>query len=179
MWGVLAAGAVLLAMAIVIFVRLRLDDHPRLRPVADRKPMPAMRLNLLTGETWSLSDHHGEVVAINYWATWCGPCWQETPMLVRLSHEYGKRGFLIVGVATDERNSAEIPPAVRRFVEKLHVDYPIAITAPMSQLAYAMDGLPTTILVDREGRVAQTYVGAVNEARFRRDLDALLKEQPY
>lgn len=100
-------------------------------------------------------------------------------MLVRLSHEYGKRGFLIVGVATDERNSAEIPPAVRRFVEKLHVDYPIAITAPMSQLAYAMDGLPTTILVDREGRVAQTYVGAVNEARFRRDLDALLKEQPY
>jgi cytochrome c biogenesis protein CcmG/thiol:disulfide interchange protein DsbE len=147
-------------------------------PIAERKPMPAMRLNLLMGETWNLSDHRGKVVAINYWATWCGPCWQKTPMLVRLNHEYGGRGFVIVGVATDERNSAEIPPAVLSFVEKLHVDYPIAITAPMSQLAYAMDGLPTTILVDREGRVAQTYVGALKEARFRRDVDALLKEQP-
>jgi cytochrome c biogenesis protein CcmG/thiol:disulfide interchange protein DsbE len=138
--------------------------------------MPEVHLNLLTGETWSLSGHRGEVVAINYWATWCGPCWQETPILVRLNHEYGRRGFVIVGVATDERDSAEIPPAVLHFVERLHVDYPVAITAPMSQLAYAMDGLPTTILVDREGRVAQTYVGALNEPRFRRDVDALLRE---
>lgn len=138
--------------------------------------MPAVRLNLLTGKTWSLSEHRGEVVAINYWATWCSPCWQETPMLVRLGHEYGGQGFVIVGVATDERNSTEIPPAVLRFVKTLQVDYPVAITAPMSQLAYAMDGLPTTILVDREGRVAQTYVGALNEAGFRTDVDALLKE---
>ncbi|QHS51645.1 TlpA disulfide reductase family protein [Edaphobacter sp. 12200R-103] len=176
MKSILAAAIALLVVSLVIFVRLGLDTHSRLIPVAERKPMPVVHLSLLTGETWSLRVHRGEVIAINYWATWCGPCWQETPMLVQLGHDYGKRGFAIVGVATDERNSAEIPPAVLRFVERLHVDYPIAITAPMSQLAYAMDGLPTTILVDREGRVAQTYVGALNETKFRGDVDALLRE---
>lgn len=97
-------------------------------------------------------------------------------MLVRMSRELSDRGFTVVGVATDERASTEVPPAVRRFVETLHVPYPIAMTAPMSQMAYGMDGLPTTILVDREGRVAQTYVGALREKRFRADVAALLKE---
>jgi len=176
MWILLVSATTVLAVALVLFVRLRPDDRSHLKQAAERKPMPAVRLTLLTGETWSLGSHRVEVVAMNYWATWCGPCWQETPMLVQLNHEYGKRGFVIVGVATDERNSAEIPPAVFRFVERFHVDYPVAITVPMSQLVYAMKGLPTTILVDREGRVAQTYVGALKEAGFRRDVDALLRE---
>lgn len=172
----LASAAALLATALVLFVRLRLDGHPRLKPVDERRAMPALRLNLVTGESWNLNDHRGEVVAINYWATWCGPCWQETPMLVRLTHEYGKQGFVMVGVATDERNSAEIPPPVLHFVERFHVDYPVAITAPMSQLTYGMDGLPTTILIDREGRVAQTYLGALRESNFRADVESLLRE---
>lgn len=138
--------------------------------------MPAVHLNLISGGSWQLSDHHGEVVAINYWASWCGPCWEETPMLVRLSREFGNRGFAIVGVATDERTSQEVPSAVRNFVEKLNVSYPIAMMVPMSQMAYGMEGMPTTILVDREGRVAQTYVGALKESRFRADVKALLQE---
>lgn len=140
--------------------------------------MPAVHLKLLSGDSWNLNDHRGQVIAINYWATWCGPCWQETPMLVSLSHEYGRQGFVIVGVATDERNSAEIPPAVLRFIERFHVDYPVAMTAPMSQVAYAMEGLPTTILIDRRGRIAQIIVGALQETNFRANVEALLREQP-
>lgn len=97
-------------------------------------------------------------------------------MLAKLSRERQSDGFEVVGVSVDERSSNEIPSEVRHFVETLHVPYPIAITAPMSQLAYGMDGLPTTILVDRQGRVAQTYVGALDETRFRKDVQVLLKE---
>jgi len=177
-WILLASTAALLAIAVVTFVRLQLDTSALLKPAGERRSLNPLRLKLLSGESWNLSDHRGRVVAINYWATWCGPCWQETPMLVSLSHEFGRQGFVIVGVATDERNSAEIPPAVLRFVERFHVDYPMAMTAPMSQLPYAMEGLPTTILIDRQGRVAQTFVGALQEAKFRADVEALLKEQP-
>ncbi|HEX2917337.1 MAG TPA: TlpA disulfide reductase family protein [Edaphobacter sp.] len=172
-----ASAAALLAMVLVPFVRFQLDGGARLKPAGERRAMNPVRLTLLSGESWKLSDHRGQVVAINYWATWCGPCWQETPMLVSLSHELGPQGFAIVGVATDERNSAEIPPPVLRFVERFHVDYPVAMTAPMSQLSYAMEGLPMTILIDRQGRVAQTFVGALQETTFRADVEALLREQ--
>lgn len=138
--------------------------------------MPPLTLRLLNGETWKLADHRGEVVAINYWASWCAPCWQETPALVRLSHRLGPQGLTIIGVALDERSSEEIPPGVNHFIEALHVPYAIAITAPMSQMAYGMDGLPTTLLIDRKGRLARTYTGAVREAVFQADVITLLKE---
>jgi peroxiredoxin len=173
---VLYSGAGLVAIAIAFVWFFYLPHRAGVRPVQQRASMPALTLNLIDGGVWRLSDHQGQVVAINYWASWCSPCWQETPMLAKLSRERQSDGFEVVGVSVDERSSNEIPSEVRHFVETLHVPYPIAITAPMSQLAYGMDGLPTTILVDRQGRVAQTYVGALDETRFRKDVQVLLKE---
>lgn len=138
--------------------------------------MPLLKIPLLDDETWSLTDHRGQVVAMNYWASWCIPCWEETPMLVRLQREFGAQGLVIVGVAMDERSSNEAPLAVKHFVKVLQVNYPIGLSAPMSQMAYGMEGLPVTILIDRKGRVARTYVGVLNESAFRNDLKALLKE---
>jgi cytochrome c biogenesis protein CcmG/thiol:disulfide interchange protein DsbE len=138
--------------------------------------MPPLQLNLLNGGIWRLADHRGQVVAINYWASWCEPCWQETPMLVEIDREFAPKGFAIVGVAVDEHNSDEVPQGVSHFVNVLQVPYPIALIAPMSQLSYSMEGLPTTTLIDREGRIARTYVGAIRETVFRDDILALLKE---
>ena len=138
--------------------------------------MPPLKLSLLTGESWRLADHRGQVIAINYWASWCAPCWEETPVLVRLDHELGSRGLSVVGVAMDERESDNVPAGVTRFVDALHVPYSIALTPPMSQMAYGMEGLPTTVLVDRSGRIARTYVGAIRESAFRSDVKALLEE---
>jgi len=138
--------------------------------------MPSVALKLLNGESWKLADHRGEVVAINYWASWCVPCWQETPTLIKLNRELGPGGLTIVGVAMDERTSNVIPQDVRRFINTLHVPYAIALHPPMSQMAYGMDGLPTTLLIDRKGRLARSYVGAIREAAFRADVKTLLKE---
>jgi len=138
--------------------------------------MPLVNLRQLDGGTWRLFDHHGQVVVVNYWASWCAPCWEETPTLQRLSHELGPSGLAIVGVAMDEGDSDHVDAEIRRFVHTLNVDYPIALPVLLSQMAYGMDGLPTTILVDRQGRVAKVYTGAIQERELKTDVKALLAE---
>ena len=166
----------LLLLILLAAVLVRFRTSGTVIPEKDRHPMPTLRLNLLNGESWSLAAHRGQVVAINYWASWCGPCWQETPMLVKINRELSPQGFAIIGISVDERNTNEVPLDVRHFVDVLRVSYPIALIAPMSQASYSMEGLPTTILIDREGRIARTYVGAVRETTFRDDISTLLKE---
>jgi cytochrome c biogenesis protein CcmG/thiol:disulfide interchange protein DsbE len=140
--------------------------------VGERKALTEVALTQLEGGTWRLTEHRGKVVLINYWASWCGPCRTETPGLVRLAEEMGPERLAVVGVAMD---TGEKGP-VRAFVNQMHVGYPIAFPEPMSQMAQAMVGLPTTILVDRQGRVAKTYVGETREAEFRGDVERLLGE---
>jgi len=142
-------------------------------PVASRKVMPSLALAQLGGGTWRMADHRGQVVLVNYWATWCGPCWEETPGLVRLAHELGPRGLAVVGVSIDQGGREK----VQKFVDDFKVPYPVAFPEPLSQMEWGMEGVPTTILVDREGRVAKSYVGAVREADFREDVEALLGEK--
>jgi peroxiredoxin len=134
--------------------------------------MPALELARLDGGTWRMADHRGQVVLVNYWATWCGPCWEETPGLIRLSNELGPKGLAVVGVAIDEGGEAK----VRKFVDEFRVPYPVVMPERMSQMEFGMEGVPTTILVDRQGRVAKTYVGAVRQADFSEDVGVLLKE---
>ena len=72
-----------------------------IRPAGERRVMPELVMAQLDGGTWRTVDHRGQVVLLNYWATWCGPCWEETPGLVRLSREMGPKGLAVVGVAID------------------------------------------------------------------------------
>ena len=153
------------------------EGHPSgLVAARARKPMPTVELKQLDGGLWRLASHRGQVVVINYWASWCAPCWEEAPVFIRLSDEVGPKDLAIVGVAIDEGSPEYVDANVRSFVQKLHVNYPIALPVPMSQMAYGMEGLPTTILVDRRGQVAKSYVGAVREAELRIDIMALLNE---
>ena len=142
-------------------------------PVGERKAIAELVLTGLDGKTWRMSEHRGQVVLVNYWATWCGPCREEMPGLVRLSGELGPRGLAVVGVALDEGGEEK----VRRFVEELRVSYPIAMPEKLSQVEFGLGGLPATVLVDREGCVAKTYVGAVRERDFRVDVEKLLAEK--
>jgi cytochrome c biogenesis protein CcmG/thiol:disulfide interchange protein DsbE len=142
-------------------------------PAASRRRMPEVELAQLGEGTWRMADHRGQVVLINYWATWCGPCREEMPGLARLSRELGPEGLAVVGVSLDEGGREK----VQRFVEEFHVPYPVAFPAPMSQVGQGLEGVPTTILVDRAGRVAKVYVGAVREGDFREDVKVLLGER--
>jgi thiol-disulfide isomerase/thioredoxin len=141
----------------------------------ERKPLPPLTLRQLDGGAWRLADHHGQVVVINYWASWCSPCWDEAPVLIRVSHEMAPE-VALVGVAMDEGSPEHVAENVRHFVKALHISYPIVLPETLSQMSYGMEGLPTTVLVDRNGGVARTYIGAVREADLRDDIRVLLKE---
>ena len=143
----------------------------------ERRTMPPVELRQLNGGTWRLADHRGRVVIINYWATWCGPCLQEVPALMRLNEEMRSSPVDAVGVSMDQGDPGQVERRVRRFVEALRVSYPIALQAPMSQMEFGMEALPTTILIDQAGRVAKTYVGAAREEDLRKDVGVLLSEQ--
>jgi cytochrome c biogenesis protein CcmG, thiol:disulfide interchange protein DsbE len=172
-------GFVFISIAAVVmaFAMGRGAWHPSgLIAVSDRKPMPLLELRQLDGGMWKLADHRGRVVVVNYWASWCTPCWEETPALLRLSQEVGMSGLAVVGVAMDEGSSDHVDAEVRRFVLALHINYPIAFPAQMSQMAYGMEELPTTILVDRRGSVAKVYSGAIREKDIRAEIKVLLAE---
>lgn len=140
--------------------------------VEQRRVLPDSALTQLDGGTWHLAEHRGKVVLINYWASWCGPCRTETPGLVHLAEQMGPERLAVVGISMDTGDKGP----VRGFVKQMHVPYPIAFPEPMSQMAVGMVGLPTTVLLDREGRVAKTYVGETREAEFRADVELLLHE---
>ena len=140
--------------------------------MAMRQAAPAMVFERMDGGSWRLRDHQGQVVLINLWATWCGPCREETPGLVRLYREMGPKGLEVVGLSLDVGGRDK----VRAFAQRFAVPYPIVFPEPMSQLADTVEGVPTTILVDKEGRVAKTYVGAVEREVFVSDVNALLAE---
>jgi cytochrome c biogenesis protein CcmG, thiol:disulfide interchange protein DsbE len=169
-YGFLGLGVVLLVFG--LGHRMRQSGH--FVPVEDRKVMPALVMDRLDGGEWRLADHRGEVVLINYWATWCGPCQEETPGLASLARELGPRGLAVVGVSMDTGDRTK----VRDFAARFQVNYPVVFPEAMSQLGSGMAGLPTTILVDRNGRVAKTYVGAVRRADFEVDVNAVMGEPP-
>ncbi len=126
----------------------------------------------LDGRTWSLDAHRGQVVLVNFWATWCPPCRMETPSLVALKTEYKSRPFEIVGINMDDDQGKVAP-----FVKEYGINYPVLL--PSGPLTFAGDvsALPTTILLDRQGRVARQYVGMISERAVRADIEQLLAER--
>jgi cytochrome c biogenesis protein CcmG, thiol:disulfide interchange protein DsbE len=167
----------LFAVAVVwiaIGVETWSDQQAGVRPVKDRTHMSDLTFPQLDGSSWRLSDHRGQVVLINYWASWCAPCRQETPGLIDLARDYRYKGLSIVGVSMDEGGKA----AVESFLREFHVPYPVLMPDLASPSAPAIDALPATVLVDRNGRAAKSYVGAIRESVFRADVDRLLAEQP-
>ena len=138
---------------------------------AERPQVPEIRMQALDGDVWSLSDHHGKVIVLNFWATWCEPCRTEKPMLNRMAEELADEGLLIAGISLDDGNTE----LVQKFVDEYKIGYTILMAAPDSPWAQ-IDNLPTTILIDKNGRMAEKYVGAVPEDELRKDLEALLNE---
>ena len=143
-----------------------------LRPANQRGMMADLTLPTLDGPAWSLSRHRGRVVLLNFWATWCPPCQEETPALVRIAGDYRAAGLDVAGVSLDQDSAGSVPP----FVAEYHIPYPVLLARPFTPLSDAVQSVPTTFLIDRQGRIANITVGAIDEASFRRELERLLRE---
>jgi cytochrome c biogenesis protein CcmG, thiol:disulfide interchange protein DsbE len=169
----LLIGAALLAI-ITIGVR-KGRSTADLRPVLERKAPMKLTIPRLDGGEWSIMNERGKVVLVNFWASWCAPCREETPWLVTLSQRYGAQGLLVVGVSMDEERNLS---AVREFAAKYRIPYPILWPGDGSPFEKYIAGLPTSMLADRQGRLAKTYEGRLDEDEVQRAIETLLAEQP-
>jgi thiol-disulfide isomerase/thioredoxin len=137
-------------------------------------PMPAFRVATVHGDSLRSSELSGNVVLVNFWATWCAPCIVETPELVGLQEEWKDRPFKIMGVSLDAYADEE----VKAFVEDFSVQYPVFVDE--IDLAEAFGGayaLPTTYLVDPDGIIRKRWVGLFPFEDARSELDAMISSQ--
>jgi thiol-disulfide isomerase/thioredoxin len=120
--------------------------------------LPEFSFADLDGKKLSSADWKGKVVLINFWATWCGPCRAEIPDLVALQNKYRDQ-VLVIGISEDEGPV----DGVRKFAEEHKVNYPVAMTTPeIEKLFPGIAALPTTFILDRDGRVVQKHVGLLH-----------------
>lgn len=125
------------------------------RGALDGQQAPDFALKSLSGENLRLSEYRGEVVMINFWATWCGPCRQEMPLLDELYDRYERVGFRLLGVNIDDD-----PRRAMSMAEELGISFPVLFDdrKEVSEL-YRVDAMPVTVIVDREGIVRYTHYG--------------------
>lgn len=161
------AGFVLLA-ATVWFVG---------RSSANLGPAPALDAPVISAQG-SLGDEHvrlveqrGKVVLFDFWATWCGPCRTMTPVLERLHERYGARGLVVVGVNVDESG----PEVVPRFRERFGIQYPLVYDVGSTwSTRYGVEGLPTLVLIDRQGNIRYRHAGVESEGDLQGLVESLL-----
>jgi thiol-disulfide isomerase/thioredoxin len=125
----------------------------------------------MAGKKVKLSDFAGKVVLLDFWATWCPPCVEETPDLVEIHSKYAPKGFTIVGVAIEEASQADVAD----FIKSRKVPYPI-LYAEERPAGYKLRALPTAYLIDRKGRIRMRYLGEKDPTEVRRDIEAVLAE---
>ncbi len=131
------------------------------------KPAPDFTLKTLDGKEVSLSDLRGKVVLINFWATWCPPCRSEMPLFERVYREYKDKGFEILAVSTD----SSLEP-VKKFVKDYKLSFKIAYDDKNVAGLYGIQGLPTSFLIDRDGKILKVRLGEYKEVE--RDLKEVL-----
>ncbi len=145
------------------------------KPEAQRRRAPDFALRDADGKLVRLSDYRGKVVLLNFWATWCGPCKLEIPWFIEFERQHKDKGFAVLGVSMDEDGWEVVKPFIRR----LGVNYRVLMgDDEVARLYGGVDALPTSFLIDRQGRVAGVHVGLVSRRSYERDLAQLLGDSP-
>ena len=132
-----------------------------------------MELALLDGGRMNLADHlGGEIVLLDFWASWCGPCRSSMPAVAEVAKEYANRGVVLYAV-----NQGEAPEVARKYVEDARLDISVALdTGWQAGRDYLVEGIPQLVIIDKTGTIAEVHVGSGFglKSQLRKELDALL-----
>jgi cytochrome c biogenesis protein CcmG/thiol:disulfide interchange protein DsbE len=141
----------------------------------NRKPAPDFVLKDANGAPVKLSDYKGKVVLLNFWATWCGPCALEIPWFMEFEQQYKSQGFAVLGVSMDDDGWTAVKP----YISEHKVNYRVLLgDDSVSQLYGGLDALPTTYIIDRDGKIAfPAHVGLINKSEYVQELQSLLSDK--
>jgi thiol-disulfide isomerase/thioredoxin len=138
----------------------------------DHPDAPPISLVDIEGKKLDLADYKGKVVVLDFWATWCGPCKIEIPWFKEFERENKDKGFAVIGVAMDDDGW----DAVKPFAQEVGINYRIVIgNDDVAQSFGGVEALPTTFLIDREGRIASVHVGLSGKRDFENGIQELLQ----
>ena len=136
------------------------------------KLAPSWELQDLDGKTVHSSDFKGKVVVLDFWATWCPPCRAEIPGFVELQTKYQAQGLAVIGVSVDQASA----DTVKAFAEKMTINYPVLQSDAKIAAAFGgIDGLPTTFVIDRSGRIVKQHSGFTEKSEIESEIKSLLK----
>jgi peroxiredoxin len=127
-----------------------------IQPVKGNQMAPNFSLEDLSGKKANLKQYRGKVVFLNFWATWCGPCKEEMPSMEALYQKFKERGFVFLTISVDYEEKKK----VKEFIDKHHYTFPVLIDSKGFTLDfYGVKGIPTTILIDKKGRMVGRAIG--------------------
>lgn len=171
-------GPAALAVALVFCLggcskRSSAPEPQNLTSTKDRKTAPGFVLKDAGGAAVNLADYKGNVVLLNFWATWCGPCKIEIPWFIDFQQQYKDRGFTVLGLSLDDDGWKSVTP----YVAEHKINYPVVMgNDQVSQLYGGIDSLPTTFIIDRAGRVAASHFGLVDRSEYLNEIVKLLED---
>ena len=172
--GLLMGAAVLgAAIGVSLYLATREQALPSIPAASAAPALMAAKMPDLNAQPQALEQWRGKVLVVNFWATWCAPCRDEIPELVKFQSEYGPRGVQIVGIAIDQADK------VRPYAAKMKMNYPILIgDADGVELAQRagnpLGGLPFTVVMDRRGNAVQSHLGSLTVDKLQEIIKPLL-----
>lgn len=141
------------------------------------KAIFAANLPDLQGENQTVSQWLGNVIVVNFWATWCTPCREEIPEFIETQEKFRDQGLVFVGIAIDQADK------VKMFSQEFGINYPVLVGSlnTWSLLEAAgnhQSALPYTVVINRSGEIVETYLGRVNQKKLEKMVIPLLKDHP-
>ena len=165
--------SVLLVFCCVASMAFAQGTKAILKPSNGRKVAPELGVEDNIGKQANLRDYRGKVVVLDFWATWCHGCKEEIPWFSEFEHKYGKQGFAVIGVSLDDDGWKVVKP----FIKTAAVPYRIVLGNDSISKAYEIGQMPDTFVIDRNGRIAATYVGMVDRDNLDKNIRELLSER--
>jgi peroxiredoxin len=173
-WIIAAAAA--LSLSLLTLPTLLMESHegaglpagPTCKAIG--KANMNFKLKDMNGEVVNMSQLKGQVVILNFWATWCGPCKTEIPEFIRAQAEHKAKGLTILGVSIDDT-----PEQLKEFAAKYKTNYPLLLNDEKLEEAYGpIYGVPVTIFIGRDGSICRKHMGEVKKEQLERELKSLL-----